>query len=100
VTDPGLTPNLFWVLVMASGSELPSVPKALAMPGVAARLGDDVDYRTCVAAVFRTELIGDKHILLATKSVVGKEKARAADAIVIVVLAVNLPGSLLRPRSP
>src|SRR5262249_23496794 len=58
------------------------------MPGVAALLGDDVDYRTRVAPILRAKLVGDKHVLL-NEFRVAYEQARAADAVVIVVLAID-----------
>ena len=52
-------------------------------------LGDDVHHRTGIAAVFRTELVGDQHVLLHKLRVLN-EKAWTADAVIVVVLTVNL----------
>src|SRR5258708_3817180 len=59
------------------------------VPGVGARLGDDVDHRTGVASVFRTEVVGDDHVLLNEVGVADEQRG-TADAVVVVVLAVDL----------
>ena len=59
------------------------------MPGIAARLGHDVHDRTGVASVFRTELVGHQNVLR-NKLGIRDEESGAADAVVIVVLAVDL----------
>src|SRR5215469_13534575 len=58
------------------------------MPVVSALLGDDVDYRTGVPAIFRAKLVGHDYILL-HKLGIADEQSRAADAVVVVVLAVD-----------
>jgi hypothetical protein len=59
------------------------------VPRVSTGFGDDVHHRTGVAAVLRTELVGDQHVLLHKLRVLN-EKAWTADAVIVVVLTVNL----------
>ena len=59
------------------------------MPGIGTRFGDDVYNRTGIASVFGTELVGDEDVLL-HEFRIGNEQARASDAIVVVILTVNL----------
>src|SRR5579859_4635599 len=61
----------------------------VAMPGIGTRFCDDVHHRTGVASVLRTKLAGDQDVLL-NKFGVRDKKARAADAVVIIILAVDL----------
>src|SRR5262249_39523088 len=51
--------------------------------------GDDVHHRTGVASVFRPKLAGDQNVLL-DKLRIGDKQTGTADAVVIVVLSVNL----------
>ena len=60
-----------------------------AMPGVGTGLGDDVYDRPGITPVLRPELVGDKNVLL-NKFGVGNEQAGAADAVIIIVLSVDL----------
>src|SRR6266481_6647095 len=59
------------------------------MPDVTTTLGDDVDHRSAVASVFRTKLVGHDNVL-PHKFGIAHEQGRTADAVVVVVLAVNL----------
>src|SRR5206468_4051514 len=59
-----------------------------AMPRVGARLGDHVDHGTGIAAIFRTKVIGNDHVL-ANVLRVGKKESRSTYAVVVVVLTVN-----------
>ncbi len=60
-----------------------------AVPTISSRFCDDIHNRAGVASIFRAKLIGDQNILL-NKFAVSHEKSRAAHAIVVVVLAIDL----------
>src|SRR6185437_12186273 len=64
------------------------LPEDASMPGVASGLCDYIDHRTCIAPVFRTELVGDDHVL-ADEFGVRQEQPGSADAVVIVILPVD-----------
>src|SRR5262249_2152392 len=60
-----------------------------AVPAVGSGFGDDVHHRTGVASVFRPKLAADQNVLL-DKLRTGAKQTGTADAVVIVVLSVNL----------
>src|SRR5262245_31356141 len=59
------------------------------MPGIRSRLGDDIYDGTRIATVFRAELVGHNHVLL-NEFGIAQEKAWTADAVVVVILPVDL----------
>src|SRR5262252_9180513 len=60
-----------------------------AMPIVASRLRYNIDNRTGIAPVLRTKLVGDDDILLHELRI-RKKQSGSANAVVIVVLAIDL----------
>src|SRR6185312_5768005 len=60
-----------------------------AMPVVASRFGDDVDYRTGIAAVLGAKLICDDNVLTHPLRV-RHEQTRTGNAVVIVILSIDL----------
>src|SRR5262249_55435398 len=59
------------------------------MPSVRPGFRDDVHHRSRIATVFWTELIRDQYILVYPFGI-GHKQPRSSDAIVVIVLPVNL----------
>src|ERR1041385_5916668 len=59
------------------------------VPCVGAGFCNDVHHRAGIASVLRAKLAGDQDVLL-NEFGVRKEKARTTDAVVVIILAVDL----------